>query len=86
MKEKADLNTVMQLLQVIVLGVGLAGVFMRLGASQSNIEYNNSELVELKNIAQDLVKAQLEFVSTDARLEERINALRLRIDRVESSK
>lgn len=85
-ERKADVNTIMQVLQVLVLGIGLAGVFVRLGASQANIEYNNLELVELKEIAQDLVKAQLEFVSTDAKLEERMNALRARVDKLESSR
>ena len=56
-ERKADVNTIMQVLQVLVLGIGLAGVFIRLGHSQANIQYNNTELTELKEIAQDLVKA-----------------------------
>jgi len=44
---------------------------------------NINELSELGAIVQDLVKSQVEYVSNDVRLEERMNALRLRIDRLE---
>ncbi len=82
--KKDSLNPVLQVLQILVLAIGLAGVFIRLGESQAKIEYNHSELTELKEIARDLVGSQLEFAATDARLEERIEGLRIRLDSLES--
>ena len=83
---KDNLNPALQVLQILVLGIGLAGVFIRLGASQAKIEYNHSELIELKEIARDLVESQVEFAATDARLEERIEGLRIRLDSLESKR
>ena len=84
-ENKTDLAKIAQILQVFVLAIGLAGVFIRLGESQAEMKHNNTQLVELKEIVQDLVRSQVEFVSNDARLEERMDALRTRIDRLESN-
>ena len=85
MKEDKQTNiaAAMQVLQILVLAIGLAGVFVRLGENQANLVNNINELSELGAIVQDLVKSQVEYVSNDVRLEERMNALRLRIDRLE---
>ena len=58
---------------------------MRLGAFQQSVEHTLDQLVELKEIAQDLVKSQVEFASTDAAHTERIDALRVRVSNLERS-
>jgi hypothetical protein len=80
-----DIAAITQVLQVIVLAIGLAGVFIKLGEGQAIQKQNTGQLLELKGIVQDLVKSQVEFAATDAAHTERINALRTRIDRIESN-
>ena len=80
-----DIAAITQILQVVVLGIGLAGVFVKLGEGQAIQRQNTGELLELKDIVQDLVKSQVEFAATDAAHTERINALRARLDRIESN-
>ena len=79
-----DIAVIAQVLQVIVLGTGLAGVFVKLGEGQAVQKQNSGQLLELRDIVQDLVKSQVEFASADAAHAERIDALRARIDRLES--
>lgn len=83
-KHKTELTTILQILQVVVLGIGLGGVFIQLGEARAIQGQNSTQLVELKTIVQDLVKAQLESAATDAILTERIDALRIRLDRIDN--
>tara|TARA_R100001015_G_C4634444_1_gene200961 strand:+ start:3445 stop:3705 length:261 start_codon:yes stop_codon:yes gene_type:complete len=83
-EKKADLASIMQVLQVFVLAVGLAGVFVKLGEGQAVQRQNTGQLEELKDIVQSLVQSQVEFAATDAAHAERIDALRTRLDRIES--
>ena len=83
-EKKADLASIMQVLQVLVLAVGLAGVFVKLGEGQAVQRQNTGQLEELKDIVQSLVQSQVEFAATDAAHAERIDALRTRLDRIES--
>ena len=82
-KKKLETNQLLQLLQIVVIGVGLAGVFMKLGAFEQSVQHTQDELKELKDIAQDLVKSQVETASTDAAHTERIDALRVRVGNLE---
>lgn len=79
-----DIAAITQVLQVLVLAIGLAGVFVKLGEGQAIQKQNTGQLLELKAIVQDLVKSQVEFAATDAAHTERINALRTRLDRMQS--
>lgn len=80
------LGIVLQILQIIVIAVGLASLFVRIGEYQATQTFNTQQLKELKEIVEGIVKSQIEFAATDATLKERIDALRLRIDRLESIK
>jgi len=80
-----DLSTVLQLLQIVIIAIGLAGVFVRVGEYQANQVYNTGQLQDLKEIVEELTKSQIEFVATDAALKERIDALRVRMDRLDRS-
>ena len=82
-KEGMNIGMAIQLLQVLVLAAGLAGVFVKLGKSQAAQEHNSMELTELKDIVQELARTQVEFASTSAVHAERIDALRIRVDRLE---
>ena len=67
MIEKKDMSTLLNLLQVVVLTLGLGGIFMKVGVTDATISHNVDELVELKGIVQDLAKSQIESVSNDSR-------------------
>lgn len=82
--KQPHLGIVLQVLQIIVIAVGLASLFVRIGEYQATQTFNTQQLKELKEIVEDIVKSQIEFAATDATLKERIDALRLRIDRLES--
>lgn len=79
-------GVVLQVLQILVIAVGLASLFVRIGEYQATQTFNTQQLKELKEIVEDIVKSQVEFAATDATLKERIDALRLRIYRLDSIK
>lgn len=81
-----NVGIVLQVLQILVIAIGLASVFVRIGEYQAIQTFNTQQLKELKEIVEGIVKSQIEFAATDATLKERIDALRLRIDRIESIK
>ena len=83
-KKHPDFGLLLQILQILVISVGLASLFIRLGEYQATQTYNTQQLKELKDIVEGIIKSQIEFAATDATLKERIDALRLRIDRIES--
>lgn len=83
MTTKKDITAILNLLQVIVLVLGLGGIFIQVGHSNATILHNTSELTDLKEIVQDLAKSQIESVSSDSRHAAEIDALRNRIDRLE---
>ena len=85
MTNKKDLTAILNLLQVIVLVLGLGGIFIQVGHSNATILHNTSELTDLKEIVQDLAKSQIESVSSDSRHAAEIDALRNRIDRLEDN-
>lgn len=82
--KQPHLGIVLQILQILVIAVGLASLFVRIGEYQATQTFNTQQLKELKEIVEGIVKSQIEFAATDATLKERIDALRLRIDRLES--
>lgn len=82
--KQPHLGIVLQVLQILVIAIGLASLFIRIGEYQATQAFNTQQLKELKEIVEGIVKSQIEFAATDATLKERIDALRLRIDRLES--
>ena len=69
--------------QTAALLISVAGVFMTVGHIRAQIETNTSDLTELGNVAQDLLKAQVTTASNDVRYLEMLNELRRRVDNLE---
>lgn len=69
--------------QTAALLISVAGVFMSVGHIRAQIETNTSDLTELGNVAQDLLKAQVTTASNDVRYLEMLNELRRRVDNLE---
>ena len=78
-----EASAILQLLQIIVLAVGLGGIFLRAGQAETKINHNISELTELKVIVQDLTKTQIELATTHARHTTMLESLKNRMDKLE---
>lgn len=69
----------MQLLQLIVLILGVGGVFMHIGSRDTQLQNNTKDIEEIKGIAQDLLETQITSTANDARLFESLEALKSRV-------
>ncbi len=78
-----DWGKVASMAQTAALLISVAGVFMAVGQIRAQIENNTSDLSELTNVAQDLLKAQVTTTSNDVRYLEMLNELRRRVDALE---
>jgi len=72
------------LMQLFVLVVGVAGVFVTLGRKDAILERQDRDISELRGIAQDLVKAQVLGAANDQRHHEALQAVGVRLDRLEA--
>lgn len=76
-------QTVLHGLQVVMLIIGVATVFMAIGRKDHQIETTESNLNQLHTIVQDLVKAQVEGVTKDSEHDRVLQELKQRIYRLE---
>lgn len=81
--KKQDL---MQLGQLIILALGVAGFFVDIGKRSQLIDKTDKDLGELKIIVQDLVKAQIQVSSNDARHGALLDDLKERVIELERKK
>ena len=81
--KKQDL---MQLGQLILLALGVAGFFIDIGKRSQLIDKTDKDLGELKVIVQDLVKAQIQVSSNDARHGALLDDLKERVIELERKK
>jgi len=64
--KKINISLVVSSLQLVVMLIGIAGLFITIGKKDAAIENTISDMTELKAIVQDLLKAQITVVSNDA--------------------
>ena len=76
-------QTIINLLQLIVLVITVATVFMSLGRRDEQLKSATRNLGELENIAQDLVKSQVAGVTKDAEHDRVLDDLKDRVYRLE---
>jgi hypothetical protein len=72
------------IMQLFVLVVGVAGVFVTLGRKDAILERQDRDISELRSIAQDLVKAQVLGAANDQKHTEALSAVAVRLDRLEA--
>lgn len=53
--------------QLVILAVGVGGFFVDIGKRSQLLDKTDKDLAELKVIVQDLVKAQIQISSNDAK-------------------
>lgn len=81
--KKKDL---MQLSQLILLALGVGGFFIDIGKRSQLIDRTDKDLSELKTIVQDLVKAQIQVSSNDAKHSALLEDLKERVIELERRK
>ncbi len=72
-------STVLQWLQLVVLTIGVLSLFTDLGRKAEVIDSTTADLAELKSIVHDLVKSQVTVAVNDARHQEVLDDLKLRV-------
>lgn len=78
-----DWSKIASMAQTIALLITVGGIMMTVGQVKAQIEANTHAIVELSNVAQDLLKAQVTTTSNDVRYLEMLNDLRRRVDNLE---
>jgi len=88
MEEKSRNNptVALQWFQLIVLTIGVGGFFIDIGKRSQLIDKTDKDLAELRVIVQDLVKAQIQVSSNDARHNAILEDLRQRVIELEKRK
>jgi len=69
--------------QLLVIAIGVGGFFVDIGKRSQLIDKTDKDLGELKIIVQDLVKAQIQVSSNDARHSAMLEDLRQRVIELE---
>jgi hypothetical protein len=81
--EKPNVSSVIQWIQLVVLSVGVGGFFVDIGKRTQQLDKQNQDLLELKVIVQDLVKAQIQISSNDATHKAMLDDLKSRVVELE---
>ena len=69
--------------QLIILAVGVGGFFIDIGKRSQLLDKTDKDLAELKVIVQDLVKAQIQISSNDAKHSALLDDLKDRVIELE---
>lgn len=77
------LQTVIGAVQLLVLVLGVAAVFMTIGEKGQILNSNREGLQELQSIVQELVKSQVAGAGKDSEHDRILDDLRSRINRLE---
>mgnify|MGYP001162728821 CR=1 FL=1 len=82
-KEGSDWDKVSGMAQTLAIMITIAAMFMGVGGVKSQIEANSTDIRELRDVASDLLKAQVTTTSNDVQYREILNELRRRVDALE---
>lgn len=85
-ESRQSIAMVVQFLQLFMLVIGVAGLFMALGRRDNQLQMNSSEITQLKDISTDLVKASIESTTTNREQDRRLDELRSRLARLETDR
>jgi hypothetical protein len=81
---RSTLAIVAQFLNLAVLVIGVAGVFLSVGRRDERQKTNTAEIRDLRDIATDLVKASIESTTTNREQDRRLDDLRNRLAALET--
>lgn len=82
--QSAGITRALQVGQLIVIIIGVAGVFLTMGRRDATIEMNGTQIAELRSISSDLVRVVGSLSSADASYAAQLLSIDKRLDRLES--
>lgn len=85
-ESKQNVSNVVQFLNLIVLILGVGGVFMHIGSRDTMLQNNTKDIEEIKGIAQDLLQTQITSTTNDARHFEALSNLKSRVELLERNR
>ena len=74
---------VVQSLQLIMLVIGVAGVFVVIGNRDQRLSQNTTDIAELKDISGDLLRTSVEATTSNRDQDRRLDELRDRLRALE---
>ena len=78
------LQTIISSVQLLVLVIGVASVFMAIGQKDGQLKNNSQDLVELQDIVHELVKSQVAGATKDSEHDRVLVDLQGRVNRLET--
>jgi hypothetical protein len=82
-QRRAGVQTVLQWAQLLVLVIGVGGLFLTIGRRDAMLEMNGQQISELRAICSDLARVTGSLSSTDATHSAQIASIEKRLDRLE---
>ena len=82
-QRRAGVQTVLQWAQLLVLVIGVGGLFLTIGRRDAMLEMNGQQISELRAICSDLARVTGSLSSTDAAHSAQIASIEKRLDRLE---
>tara|TARA_Y100001938_G_scaffold134287_1_gene194557 strand:- start:116 stop:385 length:270 start_codon:yes stop_codon:yes gene_type:complete len=82
-QNRETLKIVVQFLQLATLIIGVGGLFLSIGRRDAILDQNVAEILQLRDIASDLVKTSIETTTTNREQDRRLEELRNRLDALE---
>ncbi len=82
-QNRETLKIVVQFLQLATLVIGVAGLFLSVGRRDQQLDQNTAEIVQLRDIASELLMTSIETTTTNREQDRRLEELRLRLEALE---
>lgn len=80
----AGMSRALQIAQLAMIVVGVAGIFLNIGRRDATIEMNGTQISELRMICSDLARVVGSLSSTDAAHSAQLASIEKRLDRLET--
>lgn len=81
--QRSGVQTAVQWAQLIVLVIGVAGIFLTIGRKDAQLDANAQQISELRSICADLARVTGSLSTTDAEHSAKLTSIERRLDRLE---
>lgn len=83
-RNQTVLGSTIQMLQLVVLIIGVAGIFLTIGRKDQALETNQTQVSDLRLICSDLARVVGSLSISDASQTEQLRSIDARLDRLET--
>ena len=83
-RNQTVLGSTIQMLQLVVLIIGVAGIFLTIGRRDQVLEQNQTQVSDLRLICSDLARVVGSLSISDASQTEQLRSIDPRLDRLET--